>query len=124
MDEMKFSFEDLEVWQKSIEFAYKVIQLTEKIDTDRKHYRLIENCESAASSIASNIAEGKGRHSKKEFVQFLYIARGSLFESITQLIILNKNRWILDDDLQEMKVLGNEIGKMLSSLINSIRKTI
>jgi four helix bundle protein len=107
-----------------IRISYKVIQLTEKIDTDRKHYRLIENCESAASSIASNIAEGKGRHSKKEFVQFLYIARGSLFESITQLIILNKNRWILDDDLQEMKVLGNEIGKMLSSLINSIRKTI
>jgi four helix bundle protein len=68
MDEMKFSFEDLEVWQKSIEFAYKVIQLTEKIDTDRKHYRLIENCESAASSIASNIAEGKGRYSKKEFI--------------------------------------------------------
>jgi four helix bundle protein len=124
MNEMKFSFEDLEVWQKSIEFAYKVIQLTEKIDTDRKHYRLIENCEAAASSIACNIAEGKGRYSKKEFIQFLYIARGSLYESITQLIIFHKNKWINEKDLQEIKVLGSEIGKMLSSLINSIRKTI
>ena len=124
MNEMKFSFEDLEVWQKAIEFAYKVIQLTQKIDTDRKHYRLIENCEAAASSIACNIAEGKGRYSKKEFIQFLYIARGSLYESITQLIIFHKNKWINEKDLQEMKVLGSEIGKMISSLINSIRKTI
>ena len=110
MGEIKFGFEDLEVWKKAIEFAYKVIQLTEKLDTDRKHYRLIEQLEDCSVSVASNIAEGKGRYSKKEFVQFLYIARGSLFESITQLIILNKNRWIHDDDLEELKVMGDDIG--------------
>lgn len=122
MDNTKFSFEDLEVWQKAVEFAYRVIQLTEKIETDRKHYRLIEQLESASTSIASNIAEGKGRYSKKEFVQHLYIARGSLYETITQLIIFYKNKWILDAELQEMKKLGSEIGKMISSLINSIKK--
>ena len=122
MDNTKFSFEDLEVWQKAVEFAYRVIQLTEKIETDRKHYRIIEQLESASASIASNIAEGKGRYSKKEFVQYLYIARGSLYETITQLVIFYKNKWILDTELQEMKKLGSEIGKMISSLINSIKK--
>ena len=53
MEEIKFGFEDLVVWQRAIEFAFKVVQLTEGIKTDRKHYRLIENCEAAASSIAS-----------------------------------------------------------------------
>jgi four helix bundle protein len=122
MEEIKFGFEDLVVWQKAIEFAFKVVQLTEGIKTDRKHYRLIENCEAAASSIASNIAEGKGRFSKKEFIQYLYIARGSLFETITQLTIFERNRWISEKDLHKMKLLGSEIGKMLISLINAIKK--
>ena len=78
MKEIRFSFEDLEVWQKAIEFASKVIGIAENTQTDRKHFRLIEQLESASTSIALNIAEGKGRYSKKEFIQFLYIARGSL----------------------------------------------
>ncbi len=72
MKKIRFSFEDLEVWQKAIEFASRVIIISEKIQTDRKHYRLIEQLESASTSIALNIAEGKGRYSKKEFIQFLY----------------------------------------------------
>lgn len=122
MENIQFGFEKLEVWQKAVEFAYRVTQITAKIETDRKHYRLIENCESASCSIASNIAEGKGRYSKKEFVQFLYIARGSLFETITFLIIFERNKWISPDELQKMKLLGSEIGKMLISLINAIKK--
>lgn len=124
MEDIKFGFEDLTVWQKAMEFACKVIQLTEKIKADFKHYRLIENCESAANSIASNIAEGKGRYSKKEFVHFLFIARGSLFETITSLILFERNKWISHSDLQEAKLLGSEIGKMLFSLINSVKKGI
>lgn len=119
----KFSFEDLEVWQKAVEFARRVIAIAEEIQTDRKHFRLIEQLEAASTSVALNIAEGKGRYSKKEFIQFLYIARGSLYETITILIIFNKNKWIHDNQLEVMKELGEEIGKMLSSLINSIRKS-
>jgi four helix bundle protein len=121
--EIKYSFEDLDVWNKSVDYAYKVIELTNTINTDRKHYRLIEQLEASAVSISSNIAEGKGRYSKKEFIQYLYIARGSLFESVTQLIIFHKNGWISDDSLILMKRQGSEIGKMLSSLISSIRRT-
>jgi four helix bundle protein len=121
---VRFGFEDLEVWQKTVEFSEKVINLAEQIQTDRRHYRLIEQLEACSTSIALNIAEGKGRYSKKEFIQFLYIARGSLYETIALLIIFHKNNWISDDQLEILKTRGDEIGKMLSSLISSIRKSL
>jgi four helix bundle protein len=124
MNNSKFSFEDLKVWQKAIDFADKVTDIIDKLETDRKHYRLIENLESAAVSVASNIAEGKGRYSKKEFIQFLYIARGSLYETITQLTIFYKREWIQKDQLEEIKSFGAEIGKQISSLINSVKNSI
>ena len=123
MPTTRFSFEDLSVWEKSVEFCEKVIDLTENIQTDRKHYRLIEQLESASASISQNIAEGKGRYSKKEFVQFLYIARGSLFETITLLMIFHRKKWINDAQLDSVKSLGGEIGKMLSSLISVIKES-
>lgn len=126
MKKVKFSFEDLEVWQKAIEFAKRVIDLIERVETEqgRKHYRLIEQLEACSTSIALNIAEGKGRYSKKEFIQFLYIARGSLYETVTLLTIFYRNKWISDIQLNEMKGFGDEIGKMLSSLISSIRNSL
>jgi len=124
MKDIKFSFEHLNVWQKAVEFAYKVISVAEKMRADRKHYRLIDQLEAASTSVALNIAEGKGRYSKKEFIKFLYIARASLYETITLLIIFHKNEWIGEEFLIEFKVFGDEIGKMISSLINSIRKSI
>ncbi len=71
-------YKDLLVWQKSITFADHVIELIDHIETSRKHYRLCEQLESAVTSVPMNIAEGKGRNSSKEFMHFLYIARGSL----------------------------------------------
>ena len=77
-DAAKFGFEDLEVWQKAADFADKIISVVDKLNTDRRHNRLIEQLESSATSVPMNIAEGKGRCSKREFVPFLYIARYSL----------------------------------------------
>jgi len=71
-----------------------------------------------------NIAEGKGRYSKKEFIQFLYIARGSLYETIALLIIFRKKNWIDEVQLDELKGSGSEIGRMISSLINSIKNSM
>jgi len=124
MNHIKFPFEDLEVWQKAVEFANKVINLTEEIQTNRKHFRLIGQLEAASTSVALNIAEEKGRYSEKEFIQFLYIARGSLYETIALLIIFHKNGWIDNVQLDEIKAFGDEIGKMLSSLINSIKNSM
>lgn len=119
---MRFSFEDLAVWQKGVTFAKNVVTLAEKITTNHKHYRLIEQLESASTSISLNIAEGKGRHSRKEFVQFLYIARGSLYETVTLLIVFHSLNWIDDKQLDELKQSGDEIGKMLSTLITKINR--
>ncbi len=124
MRKVRFSFEDLDVWQKAVEFARIVINLSEKIYTGRKHFRLIEQLEASSTSIALNIAEGKGRYSKKEFIQFLYIARGSLYETVTLLTIFNKNNWIAEKQLNDTKNFADEIGKMISGLIASIKRSI
>lgn len=121
---MKFPFEDLQVWKKAIQFARIVINLSEEITSNKKHYRLIEQLESASTSVAMNIAEGKGRYSKKEFVQFLYIARGSLFETITLLRIFRENNWVTDRQLEELENYGEEINRMLLSLIKHVRDSI
>ena len=118
----KFSFENLEVWQRAVEFAEAVIVLSEKWQTRGKHYRLLEQIESAATSVSMNIAEGKGRYSKKEFVHFLYIARGSLFEVVTLLVIIERLKWIDSTDLEKIRNDAQIIGKMLTSLVNSIKK--
>lgn len=102
MSEIKFSFEDLEVWQKAVDFAVSVIDIAEIMNTNRNHYRLIEQLESSVTSISANIAEGKGRNSKKEFIQYLYIARGSLFETITFLTIFYKKKWISCSNLNDL----------------------
>ena len=59
-DERMFAFEDLLVWQKSVDFAEAVINTIDQFETPRKHYRIIEQLEAAAISVSSNIAEGKG----------------------------------------------------------------
>ena len=56
-------------WQPAVDFADYAISLTENLQSNRKHYRLVEQFESSATSVAMNIAEGKGRNSKKEFIQ-------------------------------------------------------
>ncbi|HID31389.1 MAG TPA: four helix bundle protein [Desulfobacterales bacterium] len=116
-----FSFEDLKVWQKSVLFSEKVIRSIDEINAPRKHYRLIEQLESASTSVAMNIAEGKGRQTTKEFVQFLHIARGSLFEVVTLLIILQRVGWIEVEEVMKFQQLAEEITKMLNSLIKSMK---
>ncbi len=116
-----FSFQDLKVWQKAVDFAEKVIRSIDNFDAPRKHYRLIEQLESASTSVAMNIAEGKGRQSTKEFIQFLYIARGSLFEVVTLLIIMQKVGWTEAENVTTFQKLAVEITKMINSLIKSMK---
>jgi len=118
----KFGFKELSVWQKSIELTDFVISVTEKLNSRYQHYRLKEQIEAAASSVACNIAEGKGRNSKKEFVQFLYIARGSLYETITLATLFHKRNWINDNDFHRIEDLSFEIASMIKGLINSIMR--
>jgi four helix bundle protein len=103
-----------------LEFSVAVIELVDRIDTPRKHYRLIEQLEASSTSVALNISEGKGRFSKKEFKHFLYVARGSLYETVTMLQIFLKLAWLQQDAYSKLYNEAQEINRMLSGLINSL----
>ena len=98
--------------------------VVEHLDTNRKHFRLIEQLEAASTSVAMNIAEGKGRYSKKEYVHFLYIARGSLYECITLLVIFKKRKWISGEAFSILEANAKEIARMLTGLAKSIKRTL
>jgi four helix bundle protein len=119
-----FAFKELKVWQKSIEFADSILDIIENLYSSQKHYRLIEQIEASSVSISSNIAEGKGRDSKKEYIRFLYIARGSLYETVSILTLFEKRNWIAKEVLIKLENLGVEIASMLKGLINAIAKTL
>lgn len=117
---MTFGFEDLKVWNKAVDFAVKVIDLIEKRMPKIAHQRLIQQIEASSTSISMNIAEGKGRFSKKEFVHYLYIARGSLYETMTLLEIMRRKKWVSDEEYFLIDKDGKEIASMIKGLINAI----
>ena len=82
MSKYVFPFEKLEVWQLAVELADFVLELLDAFPPNR-YLRLVGHMEAAATSPAQNIAEGKGRQYKKEFIQYLHIAQGSLYEVVT-----------------------------------------
>lgn len=115
------SYKNLIVWQKSIDFSINVIDLVESMETDRKHYRLIEQLEASATSVPMNIAEGKGRFTKKDFAHFLMIARGSLYETMTLLEIFMRKEWISKEKFKEIEIQSIEISKMITSIHHNLR---
>ena len=119
---MQFAYENLDVWSKAVDFAVRVIGLVDSIDTSRKHFRLFEQIEASSTSISTNIAEGKGRFSKKEFVHYCYIARGSLYETMTFLEIFKRVGWISESDIVPLRKEAISIASMIKGLINSIKK--
>ncbi len=114
---MSDNYRDLIAWQKAKTLALNVYRFT-RVFPREEIYGLSSQMRRAAVSVPSNIAEGKGRHSHKEFVQFLYHARGSLLELETQISIA---RDLLYIDLQVFERLESEtqeLGRILNGLIN------
>jgi len=103
----------------AVDFAEKVLELIEDIPPN-KHLRLISQMEAAVTSIALNIAEGKGRQHKKEFIQFLYIAEGSLYEAITMIEIFRRRRIFDESTCLYLRKLAEEIDRKLNGLRNSL----
>lgn len=110
------NYKELIVWQKSVKLAELVYKLTTKFPKEEK-YGLTSQIRRCAVSVASNIAEGAGRNSKKEFRNFLGIANGSLNELNTQLEISKRLKIIENKDLDEIILLSDEIQKMIYTLI-------
>lgn len=113
------SFRDLIVWQRAIELTTEIYRLTESFP-GTEIYGLTSQVRRAAVSVASNIAEGTGRSSKKEFRQFLYIARGSICEVQTQLVIAGNLGFADQVRLSALELVTGEVARMLNGLLQSI----
>lgn len=108
-------YKNLTLWAKSIELVTRIYQLTE-VFPDKERFNLISQINRAAVSIPSNIAEGAGRNSDKEFRYFLSIAHASSFELETQLIIANNLGYLPQNILEELLDNIGELQKMNYSL--------
>ena len=117
--EEKKSFKKLTVWNKSYEFTLKIYKITQKFPVSEL-YGLTSQIRRAATSILANITEGRERQHKKEFLQFLSIARGSLGEVETYLMLAKDLGYINNEDFVNMEELRKEIGKLLRGLYNSL----
>lgn len=107
---------DLEVWQKAIAFVTDVYNQTGNFPKEEL-YGLVSQLRRSAVSIPINIAEGAARQSNKEFIQFLYVALGSLMELDTQLIIAKNLNFLSEKNVNDLQTKADEIGKMLNGLI-------
>jgi four helix bundle protein len=113
------SYRDLEVWKLSIDFVKKVYQVTHNFPAS-ENFGLINQIRRAAVSIPSNIAEGQGRNSTKEFRQFLAISLGSLAELETQLIIAKEIEYLTQNGLEALLSPLDRIRKMIKGLSKGI----
>ncbi|HVI09265.1 MAG TPA: four helix bundle protein [Candidatus Binatia bacterium] len=116
---MAASFRDLRVWQEAMKLTAAVYEAT---STFPRHecYGLSQQLRRAAVSIPSNIAEGKGHKSDREFVRFLMHARGSLLEVQTQVLIAEELEYLNKNDCQRILSMAEGVGRALSGLINSM----
>ena len=112
--------EDLKIWQKSITLAKQVYSVIANLPSDEK-YGLSSQIKRCSVSIASNIAEGAGRNSNKEFKHFLSIANGSCYELQTQLILTYELNLIEKYKIDELLPLITEIQKMNYSFQKSLK---
>ena len=117
------SYQDLEVWKKAIILVTE-IYATSKDFPKEETYSLTSQIRRAAVSVPSNIAEGWGRNKPKEYIQFLRIARGSLLEVETQLIIAKNLSYTDSQTMQKISQKTEIVNKMLNALINSLNKRI
>ena len=117
-------FKDLIVWQKAMELVRAVYAVSKAFPKDER-YALTDQLRRAVVSIPSNIAEGSGRASNADYGHFLSIARGSLYETMTQLQVAVDQGYISTIS-PELESLISEIGRMLTSMLKkygSIRCT-
>jgi four helix bundle protein len=120
MAEIK-SYRDLDVWKLSMDLAQKVYEITERFPK-RDLYGIVSQMTRSASSVPANIAEGYGRMSRAEYLRFLYIARGSLTEFETHLILAVRIGRVSREEIKELWDISQSISKMLRRLILALKK--
>jgi four helix bundle protein len=118
---MPESFKALVVWQRAIQLTVQIYKLTAEFP-DSERFGLTNQLRRAAVSVASNIAEGYGRSSKGEYIQFLGHARGSNYEVETQITIARELGFGSKQSLERAEKLSIEVSRMLGTMTMSLRK--
>lgn len=119
---MGHSHRELIVWQKAIALVTQVYRATQNFPR-QETYGLTSQIRRSAVSVASNIAEGQGRLSKREFHYFLGVARGSLLEMETQVVIAENLGYLLRTEAKQLTCASGEVSRLLHGLMQAIRKT-
>lgn len=114
-----FRFEKLKVWQRAIAFADRVNEITRAFPSDER-FGFTSQMSRAAVSISSNIAEGSGRSSEKDFAHFVEIAYASLMEFVSQGRIAARQSFLAQESHDELYNYAEELARMLSGLRNSL----
>ena len=114
------NFKELKIWQKSVDFAVDIYKLTQMLPKE-KRYSLVSQMRRAVVSISSNIAEGTGRRTDKDFNSYLVNSLGSCFELETQLIISKRLKYIEEADFNSSSLSLREIQKMIVGLQKTLK---
>lgn len=114
------SYEELLVWQQAMQLAERIYVLTDQMPADER-FGLTAQVRRAAVSVPSNIAEGQGRVTTGEFVQFLGNARGSLFEVQTQVRLMVSLGYVSDEKARDVMTCIGDVGRLLNGLMSSLR---
>jgi four helix bundle protein len=114
-------YQDLIAWQKAIALVTEIYSASNNFPRDEV-YGLTSQLRRAAVSIPSNIAEGQGRATSGEFIQFLCQARGSLFEVETQVIVAHNLKYLSDAQRDALASQISELGRILNGLVTSIQR--
>lgn len=120
---MSGSYRDLVAWQKAMALVTDIYGVTESFPA-REMYGLTNQLRRAAVAVPSDIAEGKGRISKKEFVQMLSRARGSVLEVQTQIEIAHNLRFLVEEAFHDLLAKADEVGRLINGLIRTIRRQL
>lgn len=109
------NFKDYTVWQEAMNLARKIYELIRKLPNEER-FALCDQMRRAAVSVPSNIAEGKGRGSDKEFIRFLNIAKGSTVELETQLLLCERFDYLTNKDIKEAIESCHYVVKMINRI--------
>jgi four helix bundle protein len=115
------NYSDLIAWQKAMDLVVEVYAVTKRFPKEEL-YGLTGQVRRAAVSIPSNIAEGQGRRSTKEFLHHLSIAHGSLREVETQILIAGRLHYLGQEEINHLLTLSAEVGRLINGLSNSLRQ--
>ena len=116
-------FKDLEVWQVAMQLVRECYHLTD-LFPDSERFGLTNQLRRAAVSVPSNIAEGHGRGSPKNFLNFLWIANGSLAELETQVLLAVELKFVSAVQTEHVLNLAQQVGRMLTGLRRSIESQL